>query len=281
MPRPQRSAVQGGIPEGTLSSSTLAPGAVYPGTPHDYQVYVPAQLDPAQPSPYMVFLDGPWIFVDRMRTPAILDQLIATGDLPPLIGIFVDPGVLPVPSEDMQQPRVNRHVEYDAITGRFAQFLLEELLPAVAREYSLSPDPNDRGLAGISSSAVAAFVAAWERPDQFRRVLSCIGTFVDMLGADVLPFWIRKTEPKPLRVFLQETTGDHDIVYGSWPLGNQSMAAALAFAHYDHEFVVGPGGHDLEHATAILPPTAPRCIRLPTGQASCTSLTPRAAASTG
>ncbi|MBA2595463.1 MAG: SMP-30/gluconolactonase/LRE family protein [Chloroflexia bacterium] len=236
-----------------LTTFTLPPGDVYPGTPHVYQVYVPTTNDHAQPAPFMIFLDGPWIFVDRMQTPAILDRLIAAGDLPPLIGIFVDPGVLPVLSEATQQPRINRHVEYDSITDRFARFLLDELIPAVGQDYPLSADPNDRGLAGISSGAVAAFVAARERPDQFRRVLSCIGTFVDMRGANVVPSWIRKTEPKTLRVFLQETVDDHDIVYGSWPLGNQSMAATLAFAQYDHTLIVGPGGHDLEHATSILP----------------------------
>jgi gluconolactonase len=247
------SLAQPGIPHGQLKGFTLEPGEIYPGVPHNCQVYVPTRYVAETPSPYMVFLDGIWLFLEQLHVSAVLDELIAHGDVPPLIGIFVDPGVLPVVSDETQQNRVNRHFEYDAITGRFAGFLVAELIPRVGREYNLSQDPNEHGVAGISSSAVAAFMAAWERPEHFRRVLGCIGTFVDMLGANVLPSWIRKTEPKPLRVFLQETTGDQNSIHGSWPLQNEAMRSALEFARYDHALVVGGGGHDLEHATAILP----------------------------
>jgi gluconolactonase len=238
---------------GALVAATLPPGAVYPGTPHVYRVYVPSAYEARTPTPFMVFLDGIGLFLDKMAAASVLDELIAGGDVPPLIGIFVDPGVLPAHAGDRQQHRFNRHLEYDAITGRFTRFLLDELVPAVAREYNLSPRPDDRALAGVSSGGVGAFMAAWERPDQFRRVVTFIGTFVDMLGANVLPFWIRKAEPKPLRVFLEETENDNNTLPGSWPLQNQAMSAALAFAGYDHRLVVGAGGHDLEHATACLP----------------------------
>jgi gluconolactonase len=173
---------------GTLTTLVLPPGKIYPGTLHACLLYVPPVSEPDRPLPFTIFFDGIWGFAERMSTPAILDRLIAAGDVPPMAGIFLDPGVLPVPSAEMQA-RVNRHLEYDAITDRFSRFLIEELIPFVERYHPLSADPNDRGLAGLSSSAVAAAAAAWHRPDQFRRIFTSIGTFVDIAGEHVLPFW--------------------------------------------------------------------------------------------
>lgn len=237
---------------GTLTSVVLPPGEIYPGTPHDCLLYLPPGLDPGQPLPFTIFFDGIWVFAERMGTPAMLDRLIAEGDVPPMAGIFLDPGVLAVASTAMQG-RVNRHLEYDAITDRFSRFLIEELIPFMEQHHPLAADPNERALAGLSSSAVAAMMAAWHRPDQFRRIFTSIGTFVDIAGGHALPYWIRKCEPKPLRVFMQETIGDFDIVYGNWPLANETMASALAFSGYDHQLAIGPGGHDMEHAAEILP----------------------------
>jgi gluconolactonase len=241
------------VPQGTLTTHSLAPGAIYPGVTHDYQVYVPAQYDPARPAPCMVFLDGAWIYTAQMRAVEILDQAIAAGDIPPLIGIFVDPGWYPVADPDTQQARMNRHVEYDALTPRFARFLMEELLPEVSKVYPLSTDPNDRGIVGLSSGAIGAFIAAWHPPHHFRRMYISICTFVDMLGAHSLPIWVRKTEPRPLRIFQQETTDDNDRLWGNWPQGNAQMAEALVFSHYDAQYVVGPGIHDFNHATEMMP----------------------------
>lgn len=246
-------AASGAVPQGTLTTHTLAPGAIYPGVTHEYQVYVPAQYDPSRPAPSMVFLDGAWVYVPKMRAAEILDQAIAAGDIPPLIGIFVDPGWYPVADPETQQARMNRHVEYDALTPTFARFLTEELLPAVAKEYPLSADPNDRGIVGLSSGAVGAFIAGWHPPHHFRRMYISICTFVDMLGAHSLPIWVRKTEPRPLRIFQQETTDDNDRLWGNWPQGNAQMAEALVFSHYDAQFVVGPGIHDFDHATETMP----------------------------
>ncbi|MBL8127733.1 MAG: SMP-30/gluconolactonase/LRE family protein [Chloroflexia bacterium] len=240
-------------PQGTLTTHTLPPGKIYPGVTHTYQVYVPAQYDPTQPAPCMVFLDGAWIYVARMRAVEVLDQAIAAGDIPPLIGIFVDPGWYPVADPDTQQARMNRHVEYDALTSTFARFLTEELLPEVAKAYPLSADPNDRGIVGLSSGAIGSFIAGWHPPHHFRRMYISICTFVDMLGAHSLPIWVRKTEPRPLRIFQQETTDDNDRLWGNWPQGNAQMAEALAFSHYDAQFVVGPGIHDFDHATETMP----------------------------
>ena len=247
---------QPGVAKGTLSRDTLAPGQAYPGVPHTYQVYVPANLDGSRPAPLMVFADGLSIFCGpAIQAPVALDNLIDHHDIPPLVAIFVDPGVLPATDAATAQNRYNRTHEYDAIDGRFARFLSEELIPEVTRKFHLnvSSDPSDRAIGGVSTGAVAAFVAAWERPDQFRRVLSYIGTFVDMKGANTLPFVIRKTEPRPLRVFLQDGANDQNSAWGSWFQQNQEMDWALTYMRYDHVFVVGTDGHSTAHGGAIFP----------------------------
>jgi gluconolactonase len=256
---------QDGVPKGTVTKFTLAPGKDYPGTPHNCAVYVPAQYDPGKPTPFMIFLDGSQALGDSMRVPVVLDNLIAKHDLPPMIAIFVDPGILPVVSDpshaDIAQNRYNRIYEYDSLTPRFSDFLVNELIPEVAKHYNLSKNPDDRALSGVSTGAVGAFMAAWNRPDQFHRVLSLIGTYVSMKGADALPALVRKTEPKPIRIFMQDGTADHIVLAepygtsfaGSWPINNQVMYEALEFAGYDAKLVMGTEGHNLKHGGAILP----------------------------
>lgn len=254
------SQVQPGVPKGTVTAYVLPPGKYYPGTPHNYSVYVPAQYDAAKASPFMIFLDGNGALSNNVRVPVVFDNLIARRELPPLIGIFVNPGVLPAVSEAAQS-RFERVFEYDSLSDRFSSFLAEELIPAVSARYNLSHDPNDRGISGVSTGAVGAFAAAWNRPDQFRRVLSFIGTFVSMKGADGLPALIRKTEPKPIRVFLQAGKNDHiapnqpqgTFYAGSWPINNQVMYEAFQFAGYDVKFVLGEEGHNMKHGAAIMP----------------------------
>jgi len=251
---------QTGVPKGTVTEYELPAGKFYPGAPHTYSVYVPAQYDATKPAPIMIFLDGSFFSFDKVRAQVVFDNLIAKHDLPPLIGIFIDPGTLPAVS-DQAQNRVERIFEYDSLTDRYSRFLLEELIPEVAKKYNLSRNPDDRALCGLSTGAVGAFMAAWNRPDQFRRVLSFIGTYVAMKGADALPALIRKTEPKPLRIFLQDGRNDHLVpaepygtyFAGSWPINNQVMFEALESAGYDAKLVMGDGGHDMEQPAAILP----------------------------
>jgi gluconolactonase len=251
---------QAGVPKGVVTKYTLAPGRFYPGITHNYSLYIPAQYDAAKPAPFMIFLDGGGFAGNGMRVPVVFDNVIAKHDLPPLIGIFIDPGVLPVVSADAQN-RYNRIFEYDNVTDRYARFLSEELIPEVAKKYNLSRDPNDRGIGGSSTGAVGAFVAAWNRPDQFRRVLSFIGTFVDMKGADHFPALIRKTETKPLRIFMQDGRKDHVVpnqpwgtfYAGSWPINNQVMYEAFQFAGYDVRYEFGEEGHNGKHGSAIMP----------------------------
>jgi enterochelin esterase-like enzyme/sugar lactone lactonase YvrE len=251
---------QPGVSQGVVTAYTLPPGKYYPGTPHKYSVYVPAQYDSSKPTPVMIFLDGSGFLRDSTRAPIVFDNLIARHELPPIIAIFIDPGVLPALSDDAQS-RYERIFEYDSLSDRYSRFLLEELLPAVAKKYNLSPSPDDRALCGVSTGAVGAFMAAWNRPDQFHRVLSYIGTYVAMKGADTLPALIRKTEAKPIRIYLQDGKNDHIVpaepygtfFAGSWPVNNQVMYEAFEYSGYDAKLVIGDGGHDMKQGAAILP----------------------------
>jgi gluconolactonase len=245
---------QPGVPAGTVTEHTLPPGKYFPGTPHHYQLYVPSQYSASRPTPFMIFLDGRNYAGDGARVPVVFDNLIAKGDLPAMIGIFIDPGVMPALTPDAQN-RYERIFEYDSLTPRFANFLVDELIPEVARSYNLSKDPNDRGIAGSSTGGVGAFVAAWNRPDQFRRVITWIGSFGNFRGADRLPGLIRRTEPRPIRVFMQSGRQDLDNYAGSWYLENPRMAAALEFAGNDVKIELGEEGHNSRHGASILPDT--------------------------
>jgi gluconolactonase len=252
---------QPGVPKGNIITKlVLTPGKYYPGTPHTYALYIPAQYDAARPTAFMVFLDGSGSLGNSVRVPVVFDNLIAKHELPPLIGIFVDPGVLPALSATSQD-RFERVFEYDSLSARFSRFLLEELIPEVARHYNLSKNPDDHAISGVSTGAVGALMAAWNCPDQFHRVLSFIGTYVAMKGADSLPALIRKTEPKPIRIFLQDGRNDHIVpgqpwgtfYAGSWPINNQVMYEAFQAAGYDVQLTLGSEAHNMKQGAAIMP----------------------------
>ena len=245
---------QSDVPKGKITRHEWV-SEIFPGTVRDYWVYVPAQYDPAQAAAVMVFQDGHrYVSVkpSGWMTPIVFDNLIHKGEMPVTIGIFISPGVLPALSEG-HQARYNRSFEYDALGDRYARFLIDEILPEVAKSYNLTDDPNQRAISGSSSGGICAFTAAWQRPDVFRRVLSFIGSYTNLRGGQIYPSLIRKTEPKPLRVFLQDGNRDLDLYAGSWWMGNQDMAAALAFAGYDTKFVTGSEEHNSRHGRAILP----------------------------
>ncbi|HWC17659.1 MAG TPA: SMP-30/gluconolactonase/LRE family protein [Terriglobales bacterium] len=244
---------QPNVPKGSVTKYSWT-SKIYPGTARDYWLYIPAQYKPDKPACVMIFQDGGRM-VDESgswRTSIVFDNLIAKGEMPVTIGIFIDPGVLPAASPN-QQNRYNRSFEYDALGDRYARFLKEEILPEVEKRFRLSKDPNDYALAGASSGGIAAFNAAWNRPDSFRRVLSFIGSFTNLRGAETVASLIRKTEPKPLRVFLQDGRNDLNIYSGSWFIANQDVYAALEFAGYESNFAIGTEGHNGKHGGAILP----------------------------
>jgi sugar lactone lactonase YvrE len=189
----------------------------------------------------------------------VFDQLIYAKEMPVTIGVFVRPGVVKAPSAQALD-RFNRSYEYDGLGPDYARFILDELLPEVEKQTTadgrpirLSRDGNDRSIGGSSSGAICAFTAAWERPDAFRRVFSSIGTYVGLRGGNVYPTLIRKYEPKPLRIFLQDGSNDLNIYGGDWWMANQEMERALTFAGYEVNHVWGDGGHNGQHVTKIFP----------------------------
>ncbi len=244
-----------GVPVGEILGPFEWKSSIYPGTTRNYHLYVPAQYKEraanAKPACVFVVQDG----INRARDWKLyetMDNLIADGSMPITIGIFIDHGVVQS-NTDNAQPRFNRSFEYDSLGDRYARFLLEEILPEVAKSYDISSDPNDRAIGGASSGAICAFNVAWERPDQFRRVLSTIGTYVGLRGADEMATLVRKTEPKPIRVFLQDGSTDLNIYAGDWWNANQGMLSALEYAGYGVAHAWGDGGHNGEQAKAIMP----------------------------
>ncbi|MEY4566107.1 MAG: hypothetical protein RLY14_1077 [Planctomycetota bacterium] len=248
---------QEGVPEGKVTEH-IWKSTIFPGTMRRYSVYVPAQYREEQPAAVMVFQDG-HAYVNptgQFRATIVMDNLIHRKEMPVTIGIFIDPGHKKesLPEKPGWQPTPeNRSFEYDTLSDQYARFLLEEILPEVGKTYKLTDDPNQRAICGISSGGICAFTVAWERPDAFRKVLSHVGSFTNIRGGHVYHAMIRKTPPKPIRIFLQDGSNDLDNEHGNWPLANQEMAASLKFAKYDYEFVYGDGGHNGIHGGAILP----------------------------
>lgn len=242
---------QPNVPKGTMLKETYTAkeGSVFPGTQRDYQIYLPAGHDASKPAAFMVFQDGV-----IYQAPVVFDNLIAKKDIPPLVGIFIKPGVVPA-ANDNALPRFNRSYEYDSITPTYSQFLIDEFLPAIEAKHSLqlSTDPNHAAISGNSSGGICAFMVAWHRPDRFRRVFTGVGTYVGIHGADQLPVLVRKFEPKPLRVFLQSGTGDNNLYCGDWWMANQMMERSLTWAGYDVNHAWGEGGHNAKHASQIFP----------------------------
>ena len=246
---------QPGVPKGEVIKLSFEKSKIFPDTVRDYWIYVPAQYKPDKPACVFVMQDG-----IRWEAPTVFDNLINKKEIPITIGVFINPGVVKTPDGKVALDRFNRSYEYDGLGDNYARFLLEELLPDVetrktadGRAIRLSHEGNDRMIAGGSSGAIAAFTAAWERPDAFSRVFSSIGTYVDLRGGMRYPALIRKFEPKPIRVYLQDGSNDLNIYGGDWWMANQTMERALAFAGYEVEHAWGDGGHTGKQATAIFP----------------------------
>lgn len=242
------------IPKGEVTKYTFDQSKIFPGTIRDYWIYVPKQYDPATPACLWVNQDG-----IQYKAPEVFDELIAGKEMPVTIGVFVMHGRVKALS-DQALDRFNRSYEYDGLGDNYVRFLLEELLPEVekkttsdGRAIRLSKNASDRAIARASSGAICAFTAAWERPDAFGRVYSTIGTYVGLRGGNVYPTLIRKYEPKPIRIFLQDGSSDLNIYGGDWWMANQEMERALVFAGYEVNHEWGEGGHNAEHATKIFP----------------------------
>jgi enterochelin esterase family protein len=258
---------QEGVPKGEIRGPFTLPSEAYPGTQHTYWVYVPAQYDGKTPARLMIFNDGQAYMNETadLRAQNVMDNLIYRREIPVMIGVFINPGRRP----DQPEPTLsnwgdrdtNRPEEYNSLDDRYARVIVDELLPALDKEYNISKDPEHRGIGGSSSGAIAAFTVAWERPNQFRKVLSLIGTYVDLRGGHKYPDIVRESEKKPLRVFLQDGRNDNrgmrrDGEYNQdrdWFYQNVRMQKALEDKGYEVNYVWGIGRHSSKHGGAILP----------------------------
>jgi enterochelin esterase family protein len=244
------------VPQGKVTKGTFVSTGILAGTTRDYWVYVPQQYDGKTPAHLLVFQDGGGCIKPdgALRVPVVLDNLIAKGELPVTLGVFVSPGSFPaaVPGA---AGRSNRSFEYDSTGDRYTRFLTEEFLPEVLKEWKVSSDPAHRAVAGVSSGGICAFTVAWEKPEQFGCVISGIGSFTNIRGGFDYPAQVRKTkaQPKPIRVWLQEGETDLNNLHGHWPLSNEDLAAALKFAGYQHHFEKTGGGHTVAPLGALLP----------------------------
>ena len=245
---------QPNVPRGTLTTHrhTSEATAAFPNISRDWTLYVPAQYDAKTPANLVVFQDARFYLSDDFNAPVVFDNLIARGDIPPTIGLFVEPGDLPgaVPLSFG-----NRSLEYDSLSDAYSRLLHDELLPLVTADYTISTDPANRASVGMSSGGICAFTLAWQRPDSFGRVVSHVGSFTDIRGGNAYPSRVRKSAPRRIRVFLQGAVGDLDDPKGNWPIANFDMAMALRFRGYDYRFEYGQGAHDRRHGAAIFPET--------------------------
>lgn len=258
MPEPKLgpdSMVNPRIDKGQVIDFVFASSKVFPGTSRKIHLYIPAQYDAKKETAVMVFQDGHTYVNPKgdFRVTTVFDNLIAVGDMPPVIGIFIDPGHKGAAKSESSWKNNNRSFEYDTLSADYATFLIDEILPLVGKDYNLTKDPELRAICGTSSGGICAWTVAWERPDAFRKVASSIGSFTNIRGGDAYPGMIRKTEKKPIRGFFQEGINDLDNEHGNWPLGNMAMEAALKFKGYDHKYIWGHGAHSGKQMGAIFP----------------------------
>ena len=243
------------IPKGEIIKLVFNQSKIFPGTTRDYWIYVPAQYKPDQPACVYVNQDG-----IQWKAPTVFDNLIAAKEMPITIGVFVTPGRVHASDTAHSQDRFNRSFEFDALGDAYARFLLEEILPEVEKQKTsdgriirLSKNGNDRAIGGSSTGAIASFTAAWEKPNAFSRVFSSIGTYVGLRGGERYPTLIRKTEPKPIKIFMQDGSDDLNIYAGDWWKANEAMERALSFSGYEVKHVWGEDGHNGRHGTSIFP----------------------------
>lgn len=248
---------QPGVPRGKVFDFTFGHSQIFPGTSRKITVYVPSEYTPERPACVYVGLDRLGFDV-----PTVFDNLIYKHEMPVTIAIGIEPGAV-ASAVGSQNPRFNRSFEFDGLNNNLARFVLEELLPEIERHQTpdglpivLSSDPNDRAAGGASTGGIGAFTLAWEYPNAFRRVFSAIGTFVSMRGGDRYAVLVRKTEPKPIRIFLEDGSNDEWMggpELGDWWMGNQTLERALAFAGYSVEHVWGEDTHNDTHGGVVFP----------------------------
>lgn len=226
---------QKGVPQGSLQKFEWNTSKVFPETVRSVTVYLPSAHKPGEETCLMVWQDGSR-HVDphgSMRASVVFDNLIHQKQMPRTVGVFIDPGRKP--GQPPGAKAANRGFEYDSLGDAYSRLLLEEILPEVEKRFQTKfrPEPEAWAIAGGSSGGICSFTVGWERPDKFRKVLSWVGSFVDLKGGHVYPTIVRLTERKPLRIYLLDGENDLDNKFGNWPLANKQMAAALKYMNYD------------------------------------------------
>ncbi len=252
-----------GVPRGRIEEHDWNNSQIFPGTTRKFWIYVPAQYRPDHPAAVMVFQDGQGALNPErfLHVPAVFDNLIARGEMPVTIAILINPGQRPPNDEDKigAPPNINlplnRRYEYDRLTDDYSRFLIEEILPFVGSRYRLTDNAEERAICGNSSGGICAFTVAWQRPDAFRKVVSHVGSFVNLRGGHVYPDLVRASPAKPLRIFLQSGVNDLENEFGRWFPANLAMASALETKGYDLRTVWGDGGHNPRHAGSIFSDT--------------------------
>ena len=258
-----------GVPKGEIRGPYIIPSQAYPGTQHTYWVYVPKQYDRSIPASLMIFQDGQ-AFKDmegNIRAPNVLDNLIYRREIPIMIAVFINPGRTPEQPEphpkNWGDRDTNRPTEYNSLDDKYARVIVDELMPVLYKEYNISKDPERHGIGGASSGAIAAFTVAWQRPNEFRKVLSIVGSFVNLgdRGGDTYADIVRTSEKKPIRVFLQDGRNDNRGVgrggaydqRRDWFFQNVRLMQALTEKGYDVNYTWGMNTHGQRMGGPILP----------------------------
>ncbi len=259
---------QEGVPKGEIRGPFTLPSSVYAGTQHTYWVYVPAQYDPAVPASLMIFQDGQAFKNEDgdLRAQNVMDNLIYRREIPVMIGVFINPGRTPEQPEpnpkEWGDRTTNRPTEYNTPDDKYARVITEELMPALYKDYKISKDPEQHGIGGASSGAIAAFAVAWERPNEFRKVLSIVGSFVNLRGGQVYPERVLESPKKPIRIFLCDGRNDNRGMgrggagydeKRDWFFQNVRLMKALTQKGYDVNYSWGMNLHGQKFGGAILP----------------------------
>jgi enterochelin esterase family protein len=258
---------QEGVPKGKMVGPFTLTCEVYPGTQHTYWVYVPAQYEKEKPANLMIFNDGQAFKNEKgdVRAQNVMDNLIYRREIPVMLGVFINPGRRP----DQPEPTpsnwgdrdTNRPTEYNTPDDKYAKIICDELMPALNKDYNISKNPEHRGIGGASSGAIAAFMVAWERPTEFRKVLSIVGSFVNLRGGHVYPERVAESEKKPIRAFFVDGRNDNRGVgrggnydpKRDWFLQNVRLVEAMTKKGYDVNYSWGIGLHGSKQGGAQLP----------------------------
>ena len=256
-----------GVPKGEIRGPFKVDSKAYPGTFHTYWIYVPAQYDPAVPASLMIFNDGQAFMNTNgdARAQNVMDNLIYRRELPVMIGVFINPGHTPEQAEPTQAEwgdrTTNRPTEYNTLDDRYARVIVDELMPLLYKDYNISKDPERHGIGGASSGAIAAFTVAWERPAEFHKVLSIVGSFVNLRGGHAYADIVRKSDKKPIRIFLQDGRNDNRGIRNNgeydetrdWFFQNVRLMKALTDKGYDVNYAWGMNKHGQKMGGAIFP----------------------------